>query len=141
MTQHLKAKKGFTLVELMIVITVIAILATIGVISFTRVQAQTRDTKRKADMRAVSTALQAYFTEKQTYPTQLSDLVPTYVPTLPVDPQNGSQYVYDNNATTNLYGLCVVMETATSSANTWKVSTANPGGYATAEVAANCTAE
>jgi prepilin-type N-terminal cleavage/methylation domain-containing protein len=135
-------KKGFTLVELMIVITVIAILVTIGVVSFSRVQAQSRDTKRKADMRALQTAMQAYFTETQSYPadgTLSTTLVPTYLPSLPVDPQTKANYEYDNNAA--LYALCSDLETASASADKWIVSTANPGGYGRDGTGYTCTAE
>lgn len=140
-----KSEKGFTLVELMIVITVIAILATIGVVSFTRVQAQTRDTKRKADLRALSTALQAHFTEKNAYPTVngapggLTGLTPTYIPSLPTPPLTSLQtnYTYNVN-TSNQYTLCALMETQ-GSVSYWKVSTLNAGGVTTD--LAGCVAE
>ncbi len=140
-----KKQRGFTLVELMIVITVIAILATIGVVSFSRVQKQARDTKRKADMRALATALQAWFTEKQAYPTAAhSPAVPVsdYIPVLPVAPQTKVAYTYKNDATLNTYALCGTLETtASASGTTWKVSTKNAGGYETNEAAATCAAE
>ena len=120
-----KNKKGFTLVELMIVITVIAILATIGVMSFTRVQKQARDTKRKGDLRALYTALQAYYTENQfSYPASLSALTPTFIPNIPTDP---AQYSYVYNQATYSYALCA--NTETGGASYWIVSTKNAGGY------------
>ncbi len=144
MTHYIKSnhKKGFTLVELMIVVTVIAILATIGVISFTRVQAQTRDTKRKADVRALGTALQAYYSETQTYPAVTADLAPTYIPRIPVDPQDAGAYTYSVNSAAGTYAICAELETASASASTWKISTANAGGYNTNTTAdPNCVAE
>lgn len=140
-----KKQKGFTLVELMIVITVIAILATIGVVSFSRVQKQARDTKRKADMRALATSLQAWFTEKQAYPTATQTtavLVPDYIPVLPKDPLNKTDYTYKNDATLNTYSLCGTLETPSlATTPTWKVSTKNAGGYETNEAVATCAAE
>ncbi len=121
-----KNKKGFTLVELMIVITVIAILATIGVMSFTRVQKQARDTKRKGDLRALYTALQAYYTENQfSYPATLGTLTPTYMPSAPTDPISAQSYAY--NYGTYSYALCA--NTETGGASYWVVSTKNAGGY------------
>lgn len=138
-------QKGFTLVELMIVITIISILATIGVVSFTRVQKQARDTKRKADMRALGTALQAYYTEKQVYPTVAQGttiLVPDYIPVLPVDPQSKVTYTYKNDATNNTYSLCGTLETPSLvTTPTWKFSTKNAGGYETNEAVGTCAAE
>ncbi len=140
-----KFNKGFTLVELMIVITVIAILATIAVVSFTRVQKQARDTKRKGDLRALATGLQAYYTEKQAYPTAVQGtavLTPTYVPVIPTDPQSKASYTYTNDATNNTYGLCATLEApVVSTTPTWKVSTKNTGGYETAEAVGTCAAE
>ena len=51
------ASKGFTLVELIVVITILAILATIGFISLQGYSANTRDTKRTNDLRALTTAI------------------------------------------------------------------------------------
>lgn len=131
---------GFTLVELMIVITVIAILATIGVMSFTRVQMQARDTRRKADVRSIETALQAYYTEIGTYPATVAALVPTYVPVAPVPPKGAGQTSYTYNTDTNTkYAVCAVMETQGTTNTIWKVSASNPGGYATNDSA--CAAE
>lgn len=138
-------RQGFTLVELMIVITVIAILATIAAVSFTRVQKQARDTKRKGDLRSLSTALQAYFTEKTAYPTTAAGtaaLAPTYIPVVPTDPINSGAYTYNNNATSGTYSICATLEAPGDATKpTWKVSTLNAGGYATAEAMATCAAE
>ena len=123
-----KGRSGFTLVELMIVITVIAILATIAVASFTRVQKQARDTKRKGDMQTLATSLQAYFTENNSYPASLSELAPTYIPSIPTPPGGGSYtaYSYSIGSGGNAYGLCVDLE---APAGIWNVNTSNTGGY------------
>lgn len=51
--------KGFTLIELMVVVTIIAFLSVIGVVSFTNAQAQARDGRRRADIDAIATAMEA----------------------------------------------------------------------------------
>lgn len=142
-------KLGFTLVELMIVITVIAILATIAVVSFTRVQKQARDTKRKAEMKSLQTALQAYFTEKTSYPiyttapggaafTVLAALKPTYISSIPKAPLGSSggniEYTYISDSVGFKYAICVDLETTTASGSTmWKVDTSNASGYETVD--------
>ena len=55
-----RRKKAYTLVEILIVISIIAILATIIIISFINAQAKSRDSKRRADVRTIANALQAY---------------------------------------------------------------------------------
>lgn len=61
-------RRGFTLIELLIVIAIIGILATIIVISYTNAQAKARDNKRKADLQAVSSAVEMYYADKKQYP-------------------------------------------------------------------------
>jgi prepilin-type N-terminal cleavage/methylation domain-containing protein len=55
-----KTISGFTLVELMIVISVIAILATIGIVSYSSVQSRARDSKRTDDVTHIGRALQLW---------------------------------------------------------------------------------
>ena len=54
--------QGFTIVELLIVIVVIAILATITIVTFSGVQRQARDAKRKQDVATIAKQLQIHST-------------------------------------------------------------------------------
>ena len=65
--------KGFTIVELLIVIVVIGILAALVIIQFTNIQARARDTERKSDMRSIQSKLAEYYALNGRYPTALSD--------------------------------------------------------------------
>lgn len=60
--------KGFTLVELLIVIVIIGILATIGIASFSSSQMKSRDTQRKANLKQIANALEIYYNDKGQYP-------------------------------------------------------------------------
>ena len=64
-----KRQKGFTIVELLIVIVVIGILATLVIVTFTGIQQKARNTKRQTDINAVDSHVEAYFTENGYYPT------------------------------------------------------------------------
>ena len=55
--KRIQSNQGFTLVELIVVITILAILGTIGFISLQGYSAQSRDSKRASDMRALNTAV------------------------------------------------------------------------------------
>lgn len=61
--------KGFTIIELLIVIVIIAILATIGVVAYGGVQQNARDSKRQSDVSSLHTGFEAYFVQAQQYPT------------------------------------------------------------------------
>lgn len=63
-----ESKEGFTLVELLIVIVVIAILAAISIVAYNGIQNRARDTIRKNDVAAMIKALEMYKTDNGNYP-------------------------------------------------------------------------
>lgn len=58
--EELKETLGFTLIELMVAIAIVAILATIGIIAFGATQASARDAKRKGDLEDIKKGLYLY---------------------------------------------------------------------------------
>jgi prepilin-type N-terminal cleavage/methylation domain-containing protein len=69
-----KNSKGFTIVELLIVIVVIGILAALVIVQFTNVQARARDAERKSDIRALQSKVAEYYALNGYYPTALSQI-------------------------------------------------------------------
>lgn len=65
----LKKSKGFTIVELLIVIVVIGILATLVIVTFSGIQQKGRDSQRKTDINALQSHIEAYYAQTGTYPT------------------------------------------------------------------------
>lgn len=67
--------KGFTIVELLIVIVVIGILATLVIVTFTGIQQKARDSQRQTDVNALDSHIEAYYAQTGNYPTlaQLND--------------------------------------------------------------------
>lgn len=55
------SNKGFTLVELMVTVAIIAILSMVAIAVFTNLQKNARDTRRKQDIDAIASALEAHF--------------------------------------------------------------------------------
>jgi len=69
MLRKLRSKKGFTLIELMIVVAIIGILAAIAIPNFLRFQAKSKQSEAKTNLGGIFTAQTAYFGEKNTYGT------------------------------------------------------------------------
>lgn len=60
--------KGFTLIELMIVIAIIGILAAIAIPQFTKYRARAQNSQALSDMRNLKTDLEGFYAERQEYP-------------------------------------------------------------------------
>ena len=63
----MKNKKGFTLIELMIVVAIIGILAAIAIPDFLKFQARAKQSEAKTNLGAIFTSQTAYFGEYSTY--------------------------------------------------------------------------
>ena len=80
-------QKGFTLLELLVVIGIIGLLASILVVNLTNTRKRARDTKRIADVRSLQTASEDYYGKNGKYPATIADLVTgQQIPGWPLDP-------------------------------------------------------
>ena len=79
--------RGFTLVELMMVVTIVGILATLAIPSFQRSVIKAREGTLKYDLATMRDVLDQYRADKGTYPPALGELVQVgYLKRIPVDP-------------------------------------------------------
>ena len=97
----MKRKKGFTFIEILVVATLIGILATIGIVTYSSANARARDGKRKSDVEQIRSALEMYRADNGNYPTTLSSLTTDYINELPQTPETG-----DCSAGNNSYEDC-----------------------------------
>jgi general secretion pathway protein G len=80
-------REGFSLLELMIVLTIIMILASIAAGRYDRSVQRSREAVLKQDLYTMRQAIQQYTLDKQAAPSSLDDLVSAkYLGTIPVDP-------------------------------------------------------
>jgi len=67
MCRHIKGDRGFTLIELMIVVAIIGILAAIAIPNFMTYQAKARQSEAKVNLGGVFTTATSYFAENNTF--------------------------------------------------------------------------
>lgn len=109
------SERGFTIVELLVTISIVAILSTVGMVMYSNVQKSARTAKRIGDLQAVKNALETYKTATGSYPIAgtwtsengcqgyaqgtIPGLVPNYMQAIPTDPakDNSSCYLYYSN--------------------------------------------
>ena len=89
----LRNDRGFTIVELLVVIVVIAILVALTLPNLFGLQRRARDDDRKNDLKNIQSALETYYSDNNVYPDAMADLVPDYMQAVPDDPQ-GVGYTY-----------------------------------------------
>jgi type II secretion system protein G len=142
-------KKGFTLMEILIAIAIIAILTAIGIVSYTSINKNARNTKRRSDIEQIRSAFELYRADNGFYPKRstavemkstkilLSNPVDppfdTYMSSIPTDPKGLDYYFKVTDLySSEYYGYCIAaaMETSDDTIDsTCDVSISLPAGY------------
>jgi general secretion pathway protein G len=121
---RLSGSRGFTLIELLIVVAIIGIIAAIAVVNMINAIQRGKQKRSMADIRNLSTALESYATDFNTYPaaagfslpsglslptatlgTVASVLSPTYVRVTPLSDGWNSWYLYGASAARSDYAV------------------------------------
>jgi prepilin-type N-terminal cleavage/methylation domain-containing protein len=138
--------KGFTLVELLVVIFIISILAGLVIVNLTKVRMKSRDARRKADVYDVANALEMYYSQKHSFPgnsdfeykltdSGLSGFTTDFLPRPPYDPlcKNSSScsfdYIYKKTSTGKYCIYAKIENTSDKDIRTDSSACGTPTGY------------
>jgi len=81
-----KGSRGFTLIELMVVVSIIGVLAGVAVVQVKTMMRKARESALKKDLHDMREAIDNFYADKQRYPADLNELVPKYLKKIPPDP-------------------------------------------------------
>ena len=112
-------KKGFTLVEVLVVATIIALLASAVFYGYTQFARQGRDSRRALDLNNIQKGLELYYGRTLQYPnspysTMVSEIQGIGISQVPNDPFPGQTYAYGVSSDRQQYVLRAQLETAAS---------------------------
>lgn len=126
----MKSNRGFTLLELLVVMVILGTLVTIGLRSFTSSQMKARDARRKEDLIQVTTALELFHSDKGYYPVNNefgqivaydnSDLAHTYVWGETFNDPDQTVTIYAGNLPQDPSGLRYYYQAYTMGAAGWE---------------------
>lgn len=118
-------KNAFTLVEMMIVVLVIALLATIAIPNLLRARVNAHDAATKAALKTISTALETYATVNNEYPPDTTSLLSVTPPYLHVDYFTGTYngFTFTSNITPSTYTIVAYPTSASLGSGSFSVST------------------
>lgn len=113
--------KGFTLIEILVTISIIALLTMVGLTNFKVANQKARDGRRQGDLEQIKAALELYRTDEGEYPGSVtpgatieSATGTIYMNEVPDDPLSTQTYYYSSD--TDTYTLCAALELGTSGA-------------------------
>jgi len=124
-TTYMKLDKGFTIIEMLVVMAIITVLAGASLFAMQGSRESARDARRKADLETIRSGLELYRADCNIYPPSITagadltgaDCTPAnaniYIDNLPQDSVSGRNYYY-RQITTTTYELCAALETETT---------------------------
>jgi len=122
---HISMKKGFTLLEILVVFAIVSLLAIAGFAGYMNSIKAGRDARRKADVQAIQKALELYYQDNEAFPLPAGTSIPSlpatgtsfchpngcnvanYLQVIPTDPGGSTPYRYASNGSSYQIYSCV----------------------------------
>lgn len=130
--KNILKKGGFTLIELLVVMSILAVLSSIAMFSIGNIQENARNTKRRADLENIRTAMELFFSDCGQYPPpsgsnrvrspmRSSDSsvnnvncpaspANVYMTEVPEDPRGAPYFYYYSRPTLTSFAMCAHIE-------------------------------
>ena len=106
MRRRRQHEEGFTLIELMIVMAIIGVLATLAIPNFIAAIKHAREAVLKEDLQTMRMAIDSYTMDKQKAPQSLDDLIQDgYLKTIPEDPITHSKDTWVTDTNDAMYSI------------------------------------
>jgi prepilin-type N-terminal cleavage/methylation domain-containing protein len=126
-----KFKKGFTLLELLVVISILALLMAMGLVAFSTAQQRGRDSKRRGDIKATQNAFEQYFVVNGSEYAACNTMAASQMSEgeLPTDPKPSQSYTCTVDTVANTYCVCAQLEQSNAGNSTNSSCSYGTGDY------------
>jgi prepilin-type N-terminal cleavage/methylation domain-containing protein len=121
----IKKENAFTLVEMMIVVLVIALLATIAIPNLLRARVNAHDAAAQAALKTIATALETYATVNNEYPPDTTSLLNVTPPYLHIDYFTGTfnGFTFSSDITPYTYTIVAYPTSTSLGSGSFSIST------------------
>ncbi|MDD5547545.1 MAG: prepilin-type N-terminal cleavage/methylation domain-containing protein [Candidatus Pacebacteria bacterium] len=116
--QSLKSQKGFTLIEVLVVVSIIGLLASVFLVGLSGFRARGRDSRRVADLKSIQNGLELYYSKNNSYPTTVEGYAILAgadaglgISKVPMDPKTETAYDYIACDSEQSYTLRATLDT------------------------------
>ena len=125
-------RKGFTLIEMLVVLTIIGIVMALSLFGISSSRETARDANRKADLELIRSGLELYKADCNDYPASITKDTPlvgdgspastclttnTYISSIPKDPLDDARLYRYVRQTPTTYVICAALEKGTGTIN------------------------